>query len=72
MRQEKTKPLLDALHRWLMLNRQKITGGSVTAKALDYSLRRWGALTGFVDDGQLPADNSHIENQIRPIAMACS
>ena len=35
----------------------------------DYSLRRWVALTRFVDDGQLPADNNWIENQIRPIAL---
>lgn len=69
IRQEKSKPLLDALHQWLILNRQKITDGSATAKALDYSLRRWGALTRFVDNGQLPIDNNHIENQIRPIAI---
>jgi len=69
IRQEKTRPLLDALHQWMMLNRQRITDGSATAKALDYSLRRWGALTRFVDDGQLPVDNNHIENQIRPIAV---
>lgn len=69
IRQERSKPLLDALHQWMALNRQKITDGSATAKALDYSLRRWGALTRFVTDGQLPIDNNHIENQIRPIAI---
>jgi hypothetical protein len=53
----------------MILNRQKITDGTATAKALDYSLRRWGALTRFVGDGQLPVDNNHIENQIRPIAI---
>ena len=69
MRQEKSKPLLDALHQWMILNRQKVPDGSATAKALDYSLRRWSALTRFVGDGQLPVDNNHIENQIRPIAI---
>ena len=69
MRQERSKPLLDALHAWLLLTRQKITDGTATAKALDYSLRRWQALTRFVSDGQLPVDNNHIENQIRPIAI---
>ena len=47
----------------------KITDVSATAKALDYSLRRWGALTRFLDDGQLPIDNNWIENQISPIAI---
>lgn len=68
-RQERSKPLLDALHTWLLLTRQKITDGTATAKALDCSLRRWQALTRFVSDGHLPMDNNHIENQIRPIAI---
>lgn len=72
IRQARTRPLLDALHRWMLLTRQKITDGSATAKALDYSLKRWVALTRFVDDGRLPADNNWIENQIRPIAIGRS
>jgi len=43
--------------------------GSATARAIDYSLKRWAALTRFVFDGRLPIDNNHIENQIRPIAI---
>jgi transposase len=69
IRQARSKPLLDAFRQWMILHRQKITDGSATAKALDYSLRRWSALTRFVSDGQLPVDNNHIENQIRPIAI---
>ena len=69
IRQQQTKPLLDALHQWMVLQRQKVPEGSASAKALDYSLRRWEALTRFVDDGQLPVDNNWIENQIRPIAI---
>jgi transposase len=69
IRKAKTKPLLDALHEWMSLQRQKVPNGSATAKALDYSLRRWAALTRFVDDGQLSVDNNWIENQIRPIAL---
>ena len=72
IRQARTRPLLDALHRWMLQTRQKITDGSATAKALDYSLKRWVALTRFVDDGRLPADNNWIENQIRPIAIGRS
>jgi len=69
IRQQQSKPVLDALHQWIALQRQKVPDGSATAKALDYSLRRWVALTRFVDDGQLPVDNNWIENQIRPIAI---
>ena len=69
IRQQQTKPLLDALHQWMVLQRQKVPEGSASAKALDYSLRRWVALIRFADDGQLPVDNNWIENQIRPIAI---
>ncbi|WP_181147531.1 MULTISPECIES: IS66 family transposase [Acidovorax] len=69
IRRRQTQPVLDVLHEWMRLQRQKVPDGSATAKALDYSLRRWEALTRFVDDGQLPVDNNWIENQIRPIAI---
>lgn len=69
IRKDKSKLLVDALHQWMLLQRQCITDGAATAKALDYSLKRWAALTRFVQDGRLPIDNNWIENQIRPIAI---
>ena len=68
-RKDKSKPLLDGLHQWMLLQRQRVTDGTAIAKALDYSLKRWVALTRFVEDGRLPIDNNWIENQIRPIAI---
>jgi len=72
IRQARARPVADALHEWMRLTRLKITDGSATAKALDYSLKRWAALTRYLDDGQLPIDNNWIENQIRPIALGRS
>ncbi len=72
IRQSRARPIADALHEWLHMQRQKITDGSATAKAIDYSLKRWAALTRYLDDGQLPIDNNWIENQIRPIALGRS
>ena len=57
------------MHAWMVLQRQSILDGTATARAIDYSLKRWGALTRFVEDPQLPIDNNWIENQIRPIAI---
>jgi transposase len=65
IRQQKSRPLANALHSWMPLHRLKIIDGSATAKALDYSLKRWQALTRYLDDGQLPIDNNWIENQCR-------
>ena len=72
IRQARSKPLADALHQWMVLQRSQILDGSATAKALDYSLRRWAALTRFLEDGQLPIDNNWVENQIRPVAVGRS
>jgi hypothetical protein len=57
------------LHQWLRLHRIKVPEGSAIAKAIDYSLGRWAALTRFLDDGALPIDNNWVENRIRPIAL---
>ena len=46
-----------------------IPDGSATARAIDYSLKRWAALTRFLDVGELPIDNNWVENRIRPIAL---
>lgn len=57
------------MQQWMRQQRQKIPDGSATAKAIDYSLRRWDALTRFLEDGDLPIDNNWVENRIRPIAL---
>ena len=69
IRQLKAKPIADNLRAWFISQRQRVPEGSATAKAIDYSLNRWEALTRYLDDGRLPADNNWIENRIRPIAL---
>ena len=63
------RPLADALQQWLRQQRQRVPDGSATARAIDYSLKRWAALTRYLDDGDLPIDNNWVENRIRPIAL---
>ena len=53
----------------MLAQRSQVAHGGATARALDYSLKRWQALTRFIDNGRLPIDNNWIENQIRPIAI---
>jgi transposase len=38
-------------------------------KAIAYSLGRWDALIRYINDGDLPIDNNHLENRIRPVAI---
>ncbi|TRO36206.1 IS66 family transposase [Pseudomonas sp. ALS1279] len=72
IRQEKASPILDTLHDWMLAQRDLVPNGSATAKALDYSLKRWVALTRYMEDGAVPIDNNQVENQIRPWALGRS
>lgn len=69
LRQSTSKPLCDDLHAWLKLEQERVPEGSATAKAIDYSLNRWDALTAYLADGNVQIDNNHLENLIRPWAM---
>jgi hypothetical protein len=69
VRQKSSRPVADAMHQWLTQQRQVVPNGSATAKAIDYTLKRWTALTKYIDDGDLPIDSNWVENQIRPIAL---
>ncbi len=69
LRQEHAQPLLQSMHDWLLKTRVTVANGGGTAKALDYSLRRWAALSRYATAGNLPIDNNPVENVIRPIAL---
>ena len=43
--------------------------GGLLGKAIDYTLKRWEALTRFVNEGVLEIDSNLIENSIRPSAL---
>lgn len=69
VRQQQARPLLDAFHAWLIEQRAQVLGASGTQAAIDYTLKRWAALTRYLDDGGYPIDNNPVENAIRPIAL---
>ena len=69
LRQQHGRPAADTLHAWLLAQRQRVPDGSATAKAIEYSLGRWGPLTHYLDNGDVPIDNNWVENRIRPIAL---
>ena len=67
-RGERAAPIARTLHEWLSAQRARVTDGTATARAIDYSLKRWAALTCDLTDPALPIDNNHDEQQIRPWA----
>src|SRR3712207_6031107 len=69
-RQAQSKPLLDALHDWMLQQRRRLSGKSTLGKALQYALSRWDALVRYVEDGRLSIDNNLAERLLKDIAVA--
>lgn len=68
-RQRLARPLWHEMRQWLELERRVVADGSATAKAIDYTLVHWAALTRQLEDGAVALDNNHLERQIKPWAM---
>jgi len=69
IRKEETVPQLDDLKDFLEQSLKRAAPGGAAAKAINYSLKRWAALSRFAETGHLPIDNNPIERDIRPIAV---
>jgi len=44
------------MYEWLNQHHLTVPSSSATAKAINYSLKRWQALCLYLDDGNLPID----------------
>lgn len=60
LRAEKSMPELQALYDWLLKTRSTVADGGGTAKAIDYTLRRWQSLERYAHTGHLPIDNNPV------------
>ena len=67
IRKDKSKRLVDALHQWMLLQRQRITDGTATAKALggtDPVCRRWALAHRQQLDREPDPANCHRQKQL--------
>ncbi len=69
VRQEKSRPIIEALEPWLREKLGLISQKTKLAEAIRYALSRWEGLTRFLDDGRIEIDNNVVERAIRPIAL---
>lgn len=69
VRQERSRPLLDALHSWFEQTISTLSQKSATAKAIRYALSRWEALGRYCDDGRIEIDNNAAERALRCVAL---
>jgi hypothetical protein len=69
MRQERSRPIVEALHLWLQSHVGRVSAVSDLGKAIRYALRHWPGLIVFLDDGRIEMDTNTVERAIRPITL---
>ena len=68
-RAERSRPLAHDLDAWLHQQQARVSTKSELGKAIAYSLKRWPALTRFLDDGRICMTNNAAERALRGIAV---
>jgi transposase len=69
VRTERSRPLVMELESWLRERRARVSKNSDTGKAIDYSLKRWTALTRFLNNGRLCMSNNAADREVRAVAL---
>jgi transposase len=69
LRQQKSKPVLDGLKRYLDELALAVLPKSPLGKAIAYAFPIWTELSVFIDHGIVELSNAAIEQSIRPIAL---
>jgi transposase len=69
VRTAESVPLLATLHTWFEQQLGRVPRRGKLAAAIRYALRRWSALTRFVDDGRIELDTNVVERAIRPVPL---
>jgi transposase len=69
LRQEKSVPLLDSFHKWLLAQKPLVLPKSPVAAAINYVLNQWEALKRYTTDGDLHIDNNISERTLKLIGV---
>jgi transposase len=69
VRQQRSRPLVEALHTWLTDLLGRLSGRSTLAQAIRYALNHWKGLIRFLDDGRFELDTNIVERAMRPVAL---
>ena len=68
-RQEKLQPKVDAYFAWAKSKYDQVMHNGNVGKALAYSIHQEKYLRVFLSDGNVPPDNNHAEQAIRPFTI---
>jgi transposase len=69
IRQERSRPLVEAMQAWLNETLDRISGRSALAQAIRYARNHWSGLVLFLNDGRLELDTNTVERAMRPVAL---
>jgi transposase len=69
-RKLRAEPILTDLHAWLLRQLGSQSKKLETAKAIQYVLTLWPALTCYVTNGNIEIDNNAAERALRVVALA--
>jgi transposase len=69
VRQEKSKPIIEAMKLWFQVSLGKVSQTGKVAEAIRYGLNHWDGLLRFLDDGRIEIDSNTVERQMRTIKL---
>jgi transposase len=69
LRSRRSRPLLEAIHAWLVAERPKVLPKSPIGEAIGYALNHWAALIRPWEAGSLEIDNGASERALKPAAL---
>jgi len=69
LRRERSRPVVERIREWLLLQRQRALPQSAFGKAIEYTLGLWPGLTRFLDDPSIPLDNNATERALRGVVL---
>ncbi|MEF3310863.1 IS66 family transposase [Paenibacillus sp. GYB004] len=69
IRQEQSRPVLDACLAWLQEQQGRVLPKSLTGAAITYCLNQWERLNTYLLDGRLEIDNNRSERAIKPFVI---
>jgi hypothetical protein len=69
IRQEQSRPVLDACLAWLQEQQGRVLPKSLTGAVITYCLNQWERLNAYLLDGRLEIDNNRSERAIKPFVI---
>lgn len=69
LRQEQSKPVLDAFSAWLLSKKKQVLPKSSLGQAITYCLNQWDKLVVYLQDGRLEISNNRGERAIKPFVI---